>query len=742
MPIIYDSKEKSFHLCNNEISYIFSIMRNGQLGHIHFGRRLADAKGASRLHVEGKRGFTCYATEGDTSFSLDLMRQEYPSYGTTDFREPAFQILQENGSRITDFVYKSHRIVDGKPRLKGLPATYSEKDGEVQTLEVLLHDEVINCDLLLFYTVFRDYRVITRSSRFINRGDKTLILTRAMSLSLDFADRNYDMHYLGGKWTRECHLKKRSLEAGIQSIGSSRGASSSILNPFFSLARKNTDEHMGEVWGFSLVYSGNFLGQVEVNQDDETRVSMGIQPFDFTWRLERGEDFQTPEAVLVYSNEGFNGMSQTYHRLYRTRLVRGEWRDRVRPILINNWEGTYFDYTEEKILEIAAEAASLGMELFVLDDGWFGTRNDNTSGLGDWYAQESKLPGGIKGLAEKIVGMGLLFGLWFEPEMVNRKSDLFETHPDWVIRVPDRPMSHGRNQFLLDFTRGEVVDHIYAMMADLLREAPVSYIKWDMNRFMTEAGSAALSPERQMETAHRYMLGVYSLYERLISDFPHILFESCASGGGRFDPGMLYHAPQTWTSDNSDAMERLKIQYGTSFVYPLSSMGSHVSASPNHQLGRATPLETRANVAYFGTFGYELDLTTMTDEEKRAVRKQISFFKEHRKLVATGDFYRLTSPFDGETNFVSWMVVSADRREALAGYYYVLARPDPRFDLLKPRGLDPELIYEISGMSESLRGDSLMELGLVIGKPSGDAQDGKTLHKGDFASGIFYIKSQ
>lgn len=729
MAIYYNNDERTFHLHNKEVSYILSIMRNEQLGHIYFGKRVNDSNHFTRMQVMTKRGFTCYAYEYDTTFSLDLMRQEYPSYGTTDFREPAFQIKQENGSRITDFKYKSHHIYKGKPELINLPATYTESPDEAETLEIHLIDEIINCEIILYYSIFEGYAAITRSARFINHSDEELNLSRALSMTLDLPDSEYDMVYLAGKWTRECHLKKRPLNAGLQGISSSRGASSSIQNPFFALARKNTDENLGEVYGFSFVYSGNFLGQVEVNFDDEARVSMGINPFDFNWLLTEGESFQTPEVVLTYSVNGFNGMSQTYHRLYRNRLVKSSWRDQVRPILINNWEATYFDFTESQILELAKEAKELGIELFVLDDGWFGKRNDNTSSLGDWFPNKEKLPNGIKGLAEKIEDLGLKFGLWFEPEMISKKSHLFKEHPDWRIQVINRPLSHGRNQYILDFTKEEVVNFVFNMMAKILEDAPVSYVKWDMNRFMTEVGSLALPANRQGEVAHRYILGVYSLYRKLSHAFPHILFESCASGGGRFDPGMLYHAPQTWTSDDTDAIERIMIQYGTSYVYPLSSMGSHVSAVPNHQVGRITPLSTRGNVAYFGTFGYELDVISMTEEEKEEVKEQISFFKENRKLLREGLFYRMNNPFEKDQNFASWMVVSEDHQEALVGYYYVLAQPDTRYDILKLTGLDSDQLYKIEGMEGGYFGDELMHIGVIVNG------------KNDFDSGLLRLKT-
>lgn len=740
MQIYYNENKKIFHLQNKHVSYIFSILRNGQLGHIYFGKRLRQNNEFDRFHVQVKRGLTSFVYEGDTTFSLDYMRQEYPSYGTTDYREPAFQIKQTNGSRITDFVYKSHKIYNGKPSLNPLPATYVESTEDAITLEVTLYDEVIETELILIYTIFKEHSVIARSARFLHKGKEAIELTRVASMSVDFLDDNYEMVYLAGKWTRECHVKKRPLNMGLQGISSTRGTSSSVQNPFMALARPDATEFAGEVYGFSLVYSGNFKAQVEVNFDNESRITMGINPFDFNWLLEAGESFQTPEVVMTYSDEGFNKMSQIFHDLYRKNLIRGEWRDKTRPVLINNWEATYFDFTVEKIVEIAKSASELGVELFVLDDGWFGERNHDKAGLGDWYPQEGKLPNGIKGLAEKVEAMGLKFGLWFEPEMVNKISHLYEEHPEWVIQVPQRSMSHGRHQYILDYSNPAVVDHIYKMMSKVLREAPISYVKWDMNRQMTEIGSTYLPIERQGELVHRYILGVYDLYERLNKEFPHILFESCASGGGRFDPGMLYNAPQTWTSDDSDAVERLKIQYGTSFVYPLSSMGSHVSECPNHQVGRMTPLEMRANVAYFGTFGYELDVSSMSDEEKESVKKQIKFFKEHRELIHKGDFYRLKSPFNEKDEFVAWNVVAKDKSKALAGYYRVMAKPDCRFNQLRLAGLDPDKLYSINGGEQTYYGDELMELGLVIIEKGDDCQSGRGNKPGDHYSKVYVIE--
>jgi alpha-galactosidase len=734
MTIFFNKQSKEFHLQAGNTSYIFNILNNNQLGHLYYGKKVRHRESFSHLYTkEAKANLAC-VFEGDLSFSLDTSKQEFPAYGTTDFREPAYQILQENGSRITNFVYKRHSIYQGKPELEGLPATYVEKENEASTVEISLYDELIDAEIIMYYTVFERLNVITRSVKFLNHGKENLNLTRALSASVDFFDSDFEMVQLSGSWARERHVKTRKLEPGLQSISSKRGTSSSQQNPFIALKRPDTNEHQGEVYGFSLVYSGNFLAQVEVDYYDVSRITMGINPFDFNWLLESGESFQTPEVVMVYSDKGMNGMSQTYHSLYRKRLTRGKWRDQVRPVLINNWEGTYFNFNEGNILEMACASKQLGVELFVLDDGWFGRRDDDTTSLGDWFVDKRKLPNGITGLAQKINDLGLAFGLWFEPEMVSKVSQLYENHPDWIIHVPGRRPSHGRNQYVLDFSRKEVVDYIYGLMAKVLREAPISYVKWDMNRYMTEIGSVELPAGRQQEVVHRYILGVYDLYERLTSEFPDILFESCASGGCRFDPGMLYYAPQAWASDNTDAIERLKIQYGTSIVYPLSSIGAHVSAVPNHQVGRVTSIETRANVAYFGVFGFELDVTKMSDEEKAKVKEQITFYKENRKLLQMGTFYRLHSPFEKEGNVTSWMVVSDDKQEAMVGRYQVLGKPNAGYERLLLKGLNAEQQYEIEGFSGSFYGDELMNAGIQL-----DQTVSGLLQWGDFSSQIFKL---
>ena len=738
MSVIYHAHTQTFHLTNGAVSYLMKVLPNGALGQLYCGPAIRDRESFDHLLEMKTRPMTSCVFEGDKRFSLEHCKQEYPAYGSTDYRHPAVQLLQPNGSRITNFVYHSHAVTPGKPPLAGLPATYCEADEEAETLTVRLWDEVLQVSVYLSYTLFADHPALARSARIVNEGPLDLHLTAAASLCLDLPEREYEFVHFSGAWSRERYVKVRPLEQGIQSVESARGNSSHNHNPFFMLRRPGTDEDAGEVLGFALVYSGNFLAQVEVDTWDTARVTLGINPFGFDWKLAPGESFQTPEALLVYSSEGMNAMSQTFHRLFRSRLARGEWRDRPRPILLNNWEATYFDFTEDKLVDIARAAREDGVELFVLDDGWFGARSGDTAGLGDWHANPERLPGGIPGLARRIAALGMKFGLWFEPEMVNRDSDLFRAHPDWIIRVPERPASHGRNQFVLDFSRPEVVDCIYSQMAKLLEAAEISYIKWDMNRSITEPYSPALPPDRQGELFHRYILGVYDLYERLTAAFPHVLFESCASGGGRFDPGMLYYAPQAWASDDSDAGERLKIQYGTSYCYPLSSIGAHVSAAPNLQVNRTVPLATRANVAAFGTFGYELDLNRLTPREREQVREQIAFVKRYRQVLQFGDFYRLRSPFQG--NFTAWMAVSPDRRTALVGWYRTLSEANGPFRRVRLRGLDPELCYAVDG-GERHYGDELMGAGLVTtDSGAGEWQPGER-PTCDFDSRIFVLEA-
>ncbi|MGU9099131.1 alpha-galactosidase [Clostridium perfringens] len=717
MIINYNENLKTFHLKTKNTSYILKMLETGHISHLYWGRKLK----ADNLEYFFRRrcfGSFCADTDNISGFQLELIPQECPTFGATDLRSPSLEFQYEDGTSATDLRYKSHRIYEGKQRLSSLPAVYVESEEEATSLEITLVDSLKNLEVVLTYNVFEDFDAITRSLKIVNNSDEKINIERVLSANVDFTTDEFDFIQLSGSWGRERHILRNPLRSGSQAIESRRGASSHAQNPFMALCSKDANEEYGDVYGFSLVYSGNFLANVEVDMYRNARAQIGINPFDFKWLLESKEEFQAPEVVLVYSSKGLNGMSQIYHNLYRKRLCRGNYRDKVRPILINNWEATYFDFNEVKIKEIAKEASKLGMELFVLDDGWFGNRNDDKSSLGDWFVNEEKLKGGLSKLAKDINNMGLKFGLWFEPEMISPISKLYEKHPNWCIHIPGRTRSQARSQLILDLSMKEVCDYIIESVSKILESANISYVKWDMNRNMTEVGSLGLTSERQRETAHRYILGLYRVMEEITSRFPNVLFESCSGGGGRFDPGMLYYMPQTWTSDDTDAIERLKIQFGTSMVYPPISMGCHVSAVPNHQANRTTPLETRGVSAMAGNFGYELDITKLSEEEKEELKEQISLYKEIRETVQFGTLYRLKSPFN--SNEVAWMMVSEDKNEIVVSYVRQWALVNESFRNLKLTALDKDSEYEIIGEDIVLSGDELMYIGLNIPELYGD----------------------
>ncbi|HHL2034456.1 alpha-galactosidase [Clostridium perfringens] len=713
MPIIFHKELKEFHLYNKEISYIIHILPNGHVGNLYFGKKIDPYKTYNHLFEGIYRPLAAYVYEEDNKFSLQNTRQEYPTFGLSDFRKGAFLIKQENGSEISDFKYESHKIIEGKLKLKGLPQTYVENKDDATTLEITLLDEVIKSKLKLYFTIFEDRAVITRSASFLNLSNKTINIEKAMSFNLDLPDSNYNMIQLNGAWGRERHVHDRSIKEGTQGFYSLKGASSAEFNPFLALRRPNTDEFSGEVIGFSLVYSGNFMAEIDVDTYNQTRIMMGIHPERFSWPLNLNEEFYTPEVVIVYSDKGLNYMSQVYHSLYKECLMRGKWKNSVRPILLNSWEALSFSIDEEKIKELATNASKLGVELFVLDDGWFGKRNNDNAGLGDWTVNKEKFPNGLNEIIEYINKLGMDFGIWIEPEMVNKDSELYRSHPDWIIHDPNRKPSHTRNQYTLDFSRDEVVDHIYNQIEKLLSDYNISYVKWDMNRYITECYSKDKGANLQGTVYHKYILNVYKLYDKLTTRFPDILFESCSSGGARFDPGMLYYAPQTWTSDNTDAMERIKIQYGSSLVYPLISMGSHVSESPNQQVFRETALETRANVAYFGNLGYELDVNKLSDNEKEEIKKQIQFYKENREVFQFGEFYRIKNPYNN--NISAWMVKSNDEKTIILGCYKLLNHANEGKERVKLFGLDKDGDYKLSYPYEKeFKGDEIMNVGISM----------------------------
>ncbi len=689
------------------------VAKEKYLSHVYWGRKIKTPD-MENAQLNRFISFDAVPDTKDRGYSLDFVCQEYPVGCGTDYRIPAVQAVFSDGSRAVELIYDSYKITSGKPKLKGLPATYIEDASEADTLEIVLTDTLKSMKVVLMYTTYNEIDAITRSVRIINESSEQILLEKVMSASVDYETSDYDFVELSGAWGRERHIERNRLRSGIQSIESRRGASSHQLNPFFALASKNANEEYGEVYGFNLVYSGNFTAGVEVDQIFKARAYIGMNDYDFSWLLESGESFQAPEAVMVYSSHGFGEMSRVYHRLYRKRLVRGKYRDAIRPILANNWEATYFDFNEEKILELAKTASELGIELLVLDDGWFGKRNSDNCSLGDWYVNKEKLPDGIGGLAEKVKEYGILFGLWFEPEMVSPDSDLYRAHPDWCIHILGRERTECRNQLTLDLSREDVCEYIIKTVSQVLDEAEIGYVKWDMNRHMSELGSAGLPSERQKEMPHRYMLGLYHVMEEIVSKHPDVLFESCSGGGGRFDPGMLYYMPQTWTSDDTDAVERLYIQYGTSLVYPVSAMGCHVSAVPNHQANRMTSLSMRGDVAMSGNFGYELDLTAFTEEEKDEVRIQIKQYKDLRTFIQSGDMYRLQSPFEGNTT--AWQFISEDGKDIFAAYFRILCEVNGGISRMKFTALEADAVYELLGVNGGKRysGDELMNIGLTV----------------------------
>lgn len=739
MPILYKSSSRTFHLFNEEFSYIIKILPEGLPVTLYYGQRLPDKENWDYLLEFAARPMSVTYSLNHPEMSLEHLRLEYPMTLSGDMRNGALDLHQHDGSRISEFLYESHSIDPGKPAISPLPACYVESQEEAWTLKLSLWDEKLKSRLILFYTIYEHRPVLCRSARIENCSAVTFTVDRMMSISLDLPDDAWDQMVLAGAWARERNIEVHPLHTGIQSIYSLRGHSSHNYNPFVCLKRKHTDERSGECFGLSLVYSGNFLAETDVNTYHTTRIAMGIHPYTFSWPLSPNESFQSPEAVLVFSADGLNRMSQAFHSLFRERLARGRFRDEVRPLLLNSWEGIYMNVDEEKVLEMARATADLGLEMFVLDDGWFKGRDSDSTSLGDWITDIRKLPSGLGDLSRKIEEMGLQFGLWFEPEMISMDSDLYRTHPEWLMHTPGRRVSSGRKQFVLDFSNPEVVDYIAASMEKILDEAHISYIKWDMNRSLSEVYSLHYPADQQGTIYHRFILGVYALYEKLTAKYPEILFESCASGGARFDPGMLYYAPQTWTSDDTDAVERLKIQYGTSMIYPISSMGSHVSAIPNHQLHRLTSLHMRFAVAVFGTFGYELDPLALTEDEKKEIREQVEFMKQYRKLIQFGTFYRLRSPFEGTET--AWMVVSEDQKQVIVGYYRILQEINAPFRRLKLQGLNSDFLYRISGRTEQEFGSELERAGMVISDAS-SAENRDGSNEGDYLARLFILNAE
>ena len=722
MPIIYDEKNRAFNLQTKSSSYVFFILEDKLVLHAHYGKKINNLENIADTMLVKSGGHTNIDREIQAQggwFSSNGSMQEYSFAGSVDRRPTAFEAIYANGSNATYPYYKSHTIYKGKPKLKGLPATYVENDDEATTLELVLRDDAENMEFTLRYTVFEELDAITRNVEITNCGNETVKLNKALSINVDFPDKDYDMISLYGAWARERQFQRRPLFNGVQHVETLNGVSSHAFSPFLGLARPDATETSGEVYGFSLLYSGNHYEGVSVNPCDISRVMLGINPDSFGWNLGAGETFVTPEVIMVYSDEGLGKMSRIYHKLIRTRLVRGKYRDAYRPVLLNNWEATYFDFNEEKILALGKKAAEIGVELLVLDDGWFGKRNNERTSLGDWFENREKLPNGIDGLAKKVNDLGLKFGLWYEPEMISPDSELCRKHPEWVLKAPERENSLGRFQHILDLTRKDVRDYIKGFLTDMLTKANISYVKWDMNRLFAEIGSLELAPEQFCEISHRYVLGLYEILEEITTKFPDLLIEGCAGGGGRYDAGMLYYVPQFWCSDDSDAIERCYIQYGTSMVMPATTMGAHVSITPNHQVGRMTPLNTRGYMAMCGTFGYEIDLLSVSQKDLDEMKEQIKEFKELRDTIHYGKMYRLISPYDTKdaavkpiSNCVSF--VEEDKSKCVTFYVTILGRANPGEMRLKFEGLDENAMYVEKSSGKKYGGDVLMNIGLPV----------------------------
>ena len=724
MAVIYNDKSKSFHLTTKNSSYIIAVM-DSYLIHAYWGERLNEEPELKMMTPYIWRHGMTFVDRDVNPLSSECLPMEYPTYGRTDTRTPAFQALSSNGSTISEFKYINHRIYKGKKEINGLPSSFGD-DNEVTSLEIVMIDEIEGLELTLSYSVFENKNVITRHSVVKNIGKKEINIEKILSSSVDFYSKDFDIITLKGAWGKERHVQRNPLQYGFMTIDSKRGASSHQFNPFVAIAEKNTTEKNGNVYAMNLVYSGNFIAGADVEQYSMTRMYIGINSFNFSWLLEPGEKFESPESVMVHTAEGIGEMSRIFHDFYRENLCRKEWANKERPILMNSWETTYFNFNEEKLLKIAEAAKRVGIELFVLDDGWFGKRNNDTCSLGDWYANPAKLPNGISGLSKKINEFGMKFGLWIEPEMCSPDSELFEKHPDWIISLEDRTVTLSRNQYILDLSNKEVCDYIIDTISNILKDSNISYVKWDMNRNMNEIGSRFLSDRRQRELPHRYILGLYYILDTITKKFNDILFEGSAGGGGRFDPGMLYYMPQLWTSDCTDAVERLYIQYGTSLAYPPLTMGAHISTVPNHQVGRMTPMSMRADVAMMGQFGLELDLNDLDEEEIECLRNSIQKYKELRRTIHFGDMYRVLSPFDG--NLAVFEFASKDKSEIVVFICNILTNANPEHVFIKLEGLVPNCIYQDDEHGIKMSGNNLMRLGFPV------------INQKDFTSEIYVFR--
>ena len=714
MAIRYQADSNTFILETKDCSYLMKVSRYGNLLHLYYGKRIPDSDVDFLLQLQD-RGFSPNPNEAgnDRTFSLDFLQQEFSTDGKGDYRSPSIEVINGDGSAIFSGKVVDHRIYKGKYRIEGMPSLWAADSDRADTLEIRLEDRESRASVTLLYGVFEEKNIITRSVRFENGGNQLLNLNRLMSATVDYRDSEYDLVYFPGRHMMEREFERTPIRSGLHSIGSSRGTSSHQYNPFAIVCERDAGEDHGGCWGYSLVYSGNFLFEAEKDQFGQLRINMGINPKHFSFEMKPGEAFWAPEAVLAYSDQGFSGLTHLYHDIYRENLCRSPYGKRPRPVLINSWEAAYFDFDEEKILEIARASVNMGVDLFVLDDGWFGKRDDDNAGLGDWTVNRKKLKDGIEGLSEKIHEMGLQFGIWIEPEMVSEDSELYRAHPEWCLRAPGRPMTRGRNQLVLDLSREDVCGYLTGVLDALLSNARIEYLKWDMNRSISDVWSGLLPRERQGEAMHRYVLGLYRILEEITAKHPQVLFCGCSGGGGRYDPAMLYYQPEIWCSDNTDAVNRLKIQYGTSFAYPVNTMEAHVSVCPNHQTGRSVSLKTRGVVAMDGVLGYELDSRKLSEEEKAFCRKQVEFYKAHYRLIAEGDYYRLSNPYENP-RYTAWQHVSKDRRESLVSLVLTDKEGNAGQLYVKLKGLDPDAWYEVEGKEGRYSGALFMNAGIPV----------------------------
>ena len=703
MAIIYNPNKRIFTLHTKHSTYQMQVDSLGYLLHLYYG-----AKNNSSMEyvlTYADRGFSGnpYAAGADRTYSLDALPQEFPTLGTGDYRNIALDIKNSRGIESTNLLYKKHEIRKGKYALPGLPAVWAD-EAEAQTLEIVLADENAGMEVHLLYGVLEEADVITRSAVIRNIGTETVTIEKAAAACLDFVSGNYDVIRFYGKHAFERNVERTVLGHGTIAFGSRRGTSSHQYNPAVILAEQGTTEEAGNCYGMLMVYSGNFFCEAERDQYNQTRLLMGLNDELFSYPLAAGDTFTVPEVILSYSQNGLSALSQQYHNCIRNHVCRSKYVHMSRPVLINSWEAAYFDFTGETIVNLAKEAASLGIDMVVMDDGWFGKRDDDNSSLGDWYVNEKKLGGSLSELIRRVHEQGVKFGIWIEPEMVNEDSDLYRAHPDWAIQIPGRKPIRSRNQLLLDFSRKEVRDQVFEQICAVLDQGEIDYVKWDMNRSMADVYAGNLT--------YDYVLGVYDFMERLTSHYPDMLLEGCSGGGGRFDAGMLYYSPQIWCSDNTDAINRTRIQYGTSFFYPVSAVGAHVSAVPNHQTGRVTSFHTRGVTAMAGTFGYELNPALLSDEEKQQVREQIASYKKYERLINEGTYWRLSDPIHDE--IAAWMSVSKEQDRALVSVVRLMAEANQAAVYVRLRGLKPKAVYleEYSGKQYS--GAALMHTGIVL----------------------------